>query len=155
MPRRSIAPARLLVRGGAVLFGACVLMQQAQAEHSGGGGGIPVRNPSDRAYALPQPRYNPSHLRPHAPVPRYSVATPAKDRLAHTAAVSHLWTPVSRTQPAEQPVRSAVVGPTPLHLAARMGWNLVSNVAVLLSEQTDCPTRHGDREENRDARKVF
>jgi hypothetical protein len=71
MPRRSferIALARLFVSGCAVVFGACVLIEQAQAEHSGGG--IPARTPSGRPYAMPQPRYNlsylpPSHLRPH------------------------------------------------------------------------------------------
>jgi hypothetical protein len=40
MPRRSferIALTRLLV-GGCAVFGACALVQQAQAEHNGGGG---------------------------------------------------------------------------------------------------------------------
>lgn len=62
MPRRSferIALARLFVSGCAVVFGACVLIEQAQAEHSGGGGGIPARTPSGRPYAMPQPRYKP------------------------------------------------------------------------------------------------
>jgi hypothetical protein len=46
MPRRSlerIALARLLVGGCVVVFGACALIEQALAEHGGGGGGIPVR----------------------------------------------------------------------------------------------------------------
>lgn len=71
MPRRSlerIALARLFVGGCAVVFGACVLIEQARAEHSGGGGGIPARTPSDLPYAMPQPRYKPlplhyAHLR--------------------------------------------------------------------------------------------
>ena len=140
MPRGSferIALARLFVSGCAVVFGACVLIEQAQAEHSGGGGGIPARTPSGRPYAMPQPRYKPllPAALPPAPsppaplptatqraVPRYSVTTPVKERLAHTAAVSHLWIPVSRTPPVDQPVRSLIVGPTP-GCAWRRGWD--------------------------------
>jgi hypothetical protein len=65
MPRRSferIALTRLLV-GGCAVFGACALVQQAQAEHNGGGGGVPVHTPPGRPYAMPHPRYKP-HLHP-------------------------------------------------------------------------------------------
>lgn len=132
MPRRSferIALARLFVSGCAVVFGACVLIEQAQAEHSGGGGGIPARTPSGRPYAMPQPRYKPllPAALPPAPsppaplptatqraVPRYSVRTPVKERLAHTAATGR---PASSL-----PNRWPDAG---LRVAARMGWNLV------------------------------
>jgi hypothetical protein len=125
MPRKSlerIALARLLAGGCAVLLGASVLMQQAQAEHSGGGGGIPVRASTGHPYVMPQPRSFTPALPPPAPAPRYSVTTPAKERLAHTAAASRPWTPVSRTQPADEQVRSLVVGPTP-GCAWRRGWD--------------------------------
>jgi hypothetical protein len=123
-----IALARRLVGGCAVLFGACAMIQQAQAEHNGGGGGIPVHTPSVRSYAMPQPRYKPllaapfTPAPPPAPVPRYSATTPVKERLAHTAAASQRWTSVSRTQPADQGVRSVVVGPTE-GCAWRRGWD--------------------------------
>jgi hypothetical protein len=70
MPGRSlqrIALTRLFVSGCAVVFGACVLIERAQAEHGGGGGGIPVRTPSGRPYAMPQPRYKPLLPAPSKP----------------------------------------------------------------------------------------
>jgi hypothetical protein len=146
-----IALARLLVGGCAVLFGACALMQQAQAEHNGGGGS---------PYAMPQPSYKPLLAAPFtpappAPVPPFSVTTPVKERPAHTAAASHLWTFHERKRPTRESGLSSLARPR-VALGGEDGMELgFERRRALERTNCDCATRHGDREENRDARKVF
>ena len=110
-----IAPAQLLVRGCAVVFGACVLIEHAQAQQfvpPPTPPPPPVFNPSS-PNTLPQPRYTP--LSPATPsvVPGNRVTSPPNGRLPRTATRSHRRTSVAKTHSVHRRGRSMVVGPIP------------------------------------------
>ena len=116
MPTRRfkrIVLAQLLVGACAVGFGACVLIEHAKAQHSGGGGGMPVFHPSS-PYTMP--RYTPILT------PTYGATSPANGRPPRTAAHSHERTSVAKTRSLRHQDRSRVVGPTPEGCAWRRGW---------------------------------
>ena len=116
MPTRRfkrVTLAQLLVGGCAVMFGACVLVKHAQAQHGGGGGGTPVFHPSN-------PHSVPRYAIPSA-VPSYGTS-PVNGRPPRTAAHSQERASVAKTGLVHHRGRSVVVGSTPEACAWRRGW---------------------------------
>jgi hypothetical protein len=113
-----ITPAPLLVSGCAIVFGACVLIEQARAQYVPPPTPLPppVFNPST-PYTVPQPSYRPiTPTTPSTPatpnaVPGYVVTSPASGRLRHTAARSYQRT--AKTRSVRHRHRSVVVRATP------------------------------------------
>jgi hypothetical protein len=91
--------AELLMAGCAVIFGACVLIEHAQAQPVNPPISLPppTFNPSS-PYTVPQPRYAP--ISPTAPSagPGYVVTSPVNERLPRQAAYSHRRTSVAKTR---------------------------------------------------------
>jgi hypothetical protein len=116
MPTRRlqrIMPAQLLPSAGAVVFGACVLIEQACAQQY-----VPpptplpppVFNPSS-PYTVPQPAYRPIAPATSGAAPGYVVTSPVGERVPQTAARFHPRT--SKTRSAHHRGRAVVVRPIP------------------------------------------
>ena len=107
---------QILLSGCAIMFGACILIEHAQAQP----GYVPpptplpppVFNPSS-PYTVPQPSYRPITPTTPSTVPGYVVTAPVKERLPHAAARSHRRTAVAKTRPIHHRGRSAVGRPAP------------------------------------------
>jgi hypothetical protein len=117
MPTRrfeQITLAQLLVSGCAVVFGACVLIEQARAQYVPPPTPMPppVFNPSS-PYTVPQPGYTPAAPATPSAVPENVVTSPVSGRLPRTAARSHRRTSVAKTRAVHRQGRSIVVRPTP------------------------------------------
>src|SRR5215470_3224835 len=116
MPTRRFERAQLLIVGCAVMFGACVLIEhaQAQAQYVPPPTPLPppVFNPSS-PYTVPQPSYRPVTPTTPSTGPGYVVTSPTNERLPHTAARSHRRTSVANTRPVHRRSRSVVARATP------------------------------------------
>jgi hypothetical protein len=105
----------ILVGGCAIVFGACVLIENAQAQYVPPPTPLPppVFNPSS-PYTVPQPKYTPiTPTTPSAAAPGYVVSSPVSGRLPHTTARSHRQTSVAKTRAVHHRAGSAVVRPAP------------------------------------------
>jgi hypothetical protein len=118
MPTRRferITLAQLLLSGCAVVFGACVLIEQARAQYVPPPTPLPppVFNPSS-PYTVPQPSYRPIAPAIPSAVPGYVVTSPpVSERPPRTAARSHRRTSVAKTRSAHHRARSVIVRPGP------------------------------------------
>jgi hypothetical protein len=104
MPARKferIALAQLLLSGCAVMFGACVLIEHAQAQP----GYVPrptplpppVLNPSS-PYTVPQPRYQPITPTTPSTVPNSEVRSPVSEEAPSTTARSEREASITKTR---------------------------------------------------------
>jgi hypothetical protein len=113
MPRRRFnrLVAQLLVGGCAVMFGACLLIQQAQAQFvppPAPPPPPPVFNPSPPNTTVPQPSYTPlspstpstvpESIAPESPVPGPEVTSPVNENPPSTTAQSGRGTSVAKTR---------------------------------------------------------
>jgi hypothetical protein len=118
MPTRRferITLAQLLLSGCAVVFGACVLIEQARAQYVPPPTPLPppVFNPSS-PYTVPQPSYRPIAPATPSAAPGYVVTSPpVSGRPTRTVARSHRRTSVAKTRSAHHPARSVIVRPGP------------------------------------------
>jgi hypothetical protein len=105
---------QILASGCAIVFGICVLIENAQAQYVPPPTPLPppVFNPSN-PYTLPQPTYTPITPTTPSAAPGYVVTSPVSGRLPHTAARSHRQTSVAKTRLAHHRARSGVVRPAP------------------------------------------
>jgi len=118
-----IALARLLAGGCAVIFGACVQIEHAQAQFAVPPPPPPVFNPSPPNTTVPQPSYQPispttPSTVPGAEVTSPEVTSPVNEGLPRTAARIHERTVHHRGRyivggPPYYRGRSIVAGPTP------------------------------------------
>ena len=144
MPMRRfkrIALAQLLGVGCAVVFGACLLIEHAQAQFvppappPAPPPPAPVFNPSPSNTTVPQPNYKPISPSTPSAVPEDEATSPGNEDLPRTAARTHRRTTVAKTVHHRGPYyqgRSIVAGPTPPYYyssyapygcAWRRGWD--------------------------------
>ena len=101
-----IALAQLLAGGCAVVFGACVLIQHAQAQQQvvppppppAPPPPPPVFNPSPSNTTVPQPSYKSISPTTPSAAPQNEVTSPLNESLPRTAARSHWLTSVAETR---------------------------------------------------------
>jgi hypothetical protein len=151
MPTRRferITLAQLLLSGCAVVFGACVLIEQARAQYVPPPTPLPppVFNPSS-PYTVPQPSYRPIAPATPSASPGYVVTSPpVSGRPPRTAARSQRRTSVAKTRSGPLRDRSPWAGILFLLLlafriwlwlrvVAGMGRILVPDVALFVTEK--------------------
>jgi hypothetical protein len=110
MPMRRykrIALAQFLMGGLAVIFIACILIKQTQAQfvNSPPPPPPPVLNPSS-PNTVPQPRYSPIAPATPSVAPGYRVTAPTNGHLPRTATRSHQRTSVAKTRSVHRRGRS-------------------------------------------------
>jgi hypothetical protein len=107
---------QILLSGCVIAFGACIVIEHAQAQP----GYVPpptplpppVFNPSS-PYTVPQPAYRPITPTTPSTVPGYVVTSPTSERLPQTAVRSHRRTALAKTRSVHHRGRPVIVRPAP------------------------------------------